>query len=287
MSSFVGFVPGENPKIVGLVLIEEPQGKYYAGEIAAPVFSRVVSQALGILRVAPEEQRLPARRSLPPRAPFPRGSRSRLCPRERRAGRADRLGPDRRPSGRDPRRPGSLGAAGARAASRGVVSPPASKAPDSSSRRTRRPARTCSRDRRDPLALGRRRGGLPIRPRARGDVHRDTRAVRLMELLSALPGADRVSPAGADPEIRRVVHDSRRVEPGRPLRRDPRREGRTAGPRAGGDRAAAPPRSSRSRAAPGGVARAVGARARRRAGRSVCSRRGWPAIRPRSSFSPA
>lgn len=60
VASFVGFAPGENPKIVGLVLIEEPKGgRYYGGDIAAPVFSRVVSQALGILRVAPEEQRLP------------------------------------------------------------------------------------------------------------------------------------------------------------------------------------------------------------------------------------
>jgi len=60
VSSFVGFAPSENPKIVGLVLIEEPKGgRYYGGDIAAPVFSRVVSQALGILRVAPEEQRLP------------------------------------------------------------------------------------------------------------------------------------------------------------------------------------------------------------------------------------
>ena len=59
VSSFVGFAPSENPKIVGLVLIEEPRGRYYGGDIAAPVFSRVVSQALGILRVAPEDQRLP------------------------------------------------------------------------------------------------------------------------------------------------------------------------------------------------------------------------------------
>ena len=60
VSSFVGFAPSENPKIVGLVLIEEPKGgRYYGGDIAAPVFARVVSQALGILRVAPEEQRLP------------------------------------------------------------------------------------------------------------------------------------------------------------------------------------------------------------------------------------
>ena len=60
VSSFVGFAPSDNPKIVGLVLIEEPRGaRYYGGDIAAPVFARVVSQALGILRVGPEEQRLP------------------------------------------------------------------------------------------------------------------------------------------------------------------------------------------------------------------------------------
>jgi cell division protein FtsI (penicillin-binding protein 3) len=59
VSSFVGFAPSENPRVVGLVLIEEPKGRYYGGDIAAPVFARVVSQALGILRVAPEEQRLP------------------------------------------------------------------------------------------------------------------------------------------------------------------------------------------------------------------------------------
>jgi cell division protein FtsI (penicillin-binding protein 3) len=60
VSSFLGFAPSENPRIVGLVLIEEPRGgRYYGGDIAAPVFSRVVSQALGILRIAPEEQRLP------------------------------------------------------------------------------------------------------------------------------------------------------------------------------------------------------------------------------------
>jgi cell division protein FtsI (penicillin-binding protein 3) len=59
VSSFVGMAPSENARVVGLVLIEEPRGRYYGGDIAAPVFARVVSQALGILRVAPEEQRLP------------------------------------------------------------------------------------------------------------------------------------------------------------------------------------------------------------------------------------
>jgi len=59
VSSFVGIAPSENARVVGLVLIEEPRGRYYGGDVAAPVFAKVVSQALGILRVAPEEQTLP------------------------------------------------------------------------------------------------------------------------------------------------------------------------------------------------------------------------------------
>jgi len=54
--NFVGFAPAENPRVVAVVVIEEPQGQYYAAEVAAPVFAKVVSQALGILRVAPKEQ---------------------------------------------------------------------------------------------------------------------------------------------------------------------------------------------------------------------------------------
>lgn len=58
--NFVGFVPAESPRLVAVVILEEPHGKYYARDVAAPVFSRIVSQALSILRIAPEEQRVPA-----------------------------------------------------------------------------------------------------------------------------------------------------------------------------------------------------------------------------------
>ncbi len=57
--NFAGFAPAENPRCVAVVVVEEPQGKYYAAEVAAPLFSRVMAQALGILRVAPREQRVP------------------------------------------------------------------------------------------------------------------------------------------------------------------------------------------------------------------------------------
>ena len=58
--NFVGFAPAEKPRLVAVVVIEEPQGQYYAAEVAAPVFSGIVSQALGMLRVAPREQTVPA-----------------------------------------------------------------------------------------------------------------------------------------------------------------------------------------------------------------------------------
>ncbi len=58
--NFAGFAPADHPRCVAVVVLEEPQGKYYAAEVAAPLFSRVMAQALGILRVAPREQRVPA-----------------------------------------------------------------------------------------------------------------------------------------------------------------------------------------------------------------------------------
>ncbi len=44
LSSFAGFAPAEAPRMVGVVVIDEPRGaKYYGGECAAPVFGRVVA----------------------------------------------------------------------------------------------------------------------------------------------------------------------------------------------------------------------------------------------------
>ena len=70
--NFVGFAPADAPRCVAVVVLEEPQGKYYAADVAAPLFSRVMSQALGILRVAPREQRVPVAvlaEAAPARAP--------------------------------------------------------------------------------------------------------------------------------------------------------------------------------------------------------------------------
>ena len=41
ISSFLGFAPAEDPQIIALVLIDEPEGIYYGGTIAAPVIAEV------------------------------------------------------------------------------------------------------------------------------------------------------------------------------------------------------------------------------------------------------
>ncbi|MGQ0711142.1 MAG: peptidoglycan D,D-transpeptidase FtsI family protein [Rhodoferax sp.] len=52
---FVGLAPVENPRIVVAVMIDEPSaGKYYGGEVAAPVFSETVQQTLRLLGAQPD-----------------------------------------------------------------------------------------------------------------------------------------------------------------------------------------------------------------------------------------
>ncbi|MEK6805922.1 MAG: penicillin-binding protein 2 [Pseudomonadota bacterium] len=53
---FIGFMPSDNPRLVGLVMIDEPRNKqYYGGQVAAPVFSRVMKAAVRLLQVPPSE----------------------------------------------------------------------------------------------------------------------------------------------------------------------------------------------------------------------------------------
>ncbi len=52
---FVGMAPIDNPRIVVAVMIDEPtNGKYYGGDVAAPVFAETVQQTLRILSVQPD-----------------------------------------------------------------------------------------------------------------------------------------------------------------------------------------------------------------------------------------
>jgi len=55
VSSFVGFAPASNPRLVIAVMIDEPTGgQYYGGAVAAPVFSSIMGAALRLLGVPPD-----------------------------------------------------------------------------------------------------------------------------------------------------------------------------------------------------------------------------------------
>ncbi len=52
---FGGFTPLDDPRLVVVVVIDEPQGdEHYGGQVAAPVFARIASEALRLLAVAPD-----------------------------------------------------------------------------------------------------------------------------------------------------------------------------------------------------------------------------------------
>jgi len=59
IASFVGMAPADNPQLVVGVFISEPQIGNYGGELAAPVFKKVSSYALGALQIPPTGSKAP------------------------------------------------------------------------------------------------------------------------------------------------------------------------------------------------------------------------------------
>jgi len=58
-SLFAGMVPASDPRLVMVVMIDEPRaGEFYGGRVAAPVFSEVMTQALRLLNVPPDDEQL-------------------------------------------------------------------------------------------------------------------------------------------------------------------------------------------------------------------------------------
>lgn len=51
ISSFIGFAPAENPEVLTLILIDEPEGVYYGGTIAAPVVGDIYENILPYLGI--------------------------------------------------------------------------------------------------------------------------------------------------------------------------------------------------------------------------------------------
>lgn len=57
IASTLGFAPADNPVILAVVLIDEPEGIYYGGQIAAPVISELLDDALPYLGVEPRKKK--------------------------------------------------------------------------------------------------------------------------------------------------------------------------------------------------------------------------------------
>lgn len=57
IASFMGFLPAENPRLLGLVVIDEPKAngpQVYGGAVAAPVFQAIATSAVKILGIEPD-----------------------------------------------------------------------------------------------------------------------------------------------------------------------------------------------------------------------------------------
>ncbi len=57
IASFMGFAPVDSPRIAGIVIIKETTGAYWGGEIAAPVFGRIIKRVLPYMNVLPEDEK--------------------------------------------------------------------------------------------------------------------------------------------------------------------------------------------------------------------------------------
>jgi cell division protein FtsI (penicillin-binding protein 3) len=53
ISSFGGFLPAPDPQVTIFVMIDEPKGMYYGGDVAAPLFKAIAEKAMLLLRIFP------------------------------------------------------------------------------------------------------------------------------------------------------------------------------------------------------------------------------------------
>jgi cell division protein FtsI/penicillin-binding protein 2 len=53
IASFVGFAPVENPGLLAVIVVDEPEGSYYGGDVAAPGFGELAEFALPYLGIPP------------------------------------------------------------------------------------------------------------------------------------------------------------------------------------------------------------------------------------------
>jgi cell division protein FtsI (penicillin-binding protein 3) len=58
---FIGMLPAQHPRLVSLVMIDDPAGDdYYGGAVSGPVFARVMAGAARLLQIPPDSMPAPA-----------------------------------------------------------------------------------------------------------------------------------------------------------------------------------------------------------------------------------
>jgi len=58
ISSFIGYAPADDPRLVILVMIDNPKGRYWGGVVAAPVFVKIAEKSLRHLNVTSSKERI-------------------------------------------------------------------------------------------------------------------------------------------------------------------------------------------------------------------------------------
>lgn len=65
LSAFAGYAPADDPRLIMVVVVDNPKGEdYYGGEVSAPVFARVMNGALHLLNVPYQPEAPPLRQAL-------------------------------------------------------------------------------------------------------------------------------------------------------------------------------------------------------------------------------
>ena len=55
IASFMGFAPADNPQVIAMAIVDEPEGIYYGGQVAAPLISRLYQNILPYLLEGKEQ----------------------------------------------------------------------------------------------------------------------------------------------------------------------------------------------------------------------------------------
>jgi cell division protein FtsI (penicillin-binding protein 3) len=54
VASFIGFFPADDPEVCISIVLDEPKGGHYGGEVAAPIFRRVAEGVASYLNIRPD-----------------------------------------------------------------------------------------------------------------------------------------------------------------------------------------------------------------------------------------